>query len=143
MVEFLGPGEFLLIRFDGVERVGRGGVVAARLERAPCPHRLIPDGDASVDELMDRVRRGGVLLVRRERRLAVEPGRLGLRVEDYASHYSRPVRVWMGWPGARGVGVGRAARPCILGGLECYSCQAGAITINKLLEALGAPITLR
>ncbi len=77
MVEFLGPGgEFLLIRFDGgVERVGRGGggVVAARLERAPCPHRLIPDGgDASVDELMDRVRRGGggVLLVRRERRLA-------------------------------------------------------------------------
>ncbi len=54
---------------------------------------------------------------------------------------------WGGGPGGARGGVGgvggRAARPCILGGLECYSCQAGAITINKLLEALGAPITLR
>ncbi len=135
--------QLLYITYQDTEYISGNQVIRARLEKKPCPMGLIPDSEDSIMELLDRLRYGGVIIVKRISKPRIDPIKVGLNHSDYVSHYSRPVLVWVGVINDSGrIKALTLDKPWPLG-LRSYACQAGALTINQLLEKLGAKARLR
>lgn len=136
MVEQLMPGRgFLVVMLGDAKIHGPEDVVNMVIEDLNCPFGLLSDSDVVVDELVDRVRAGYVLVVHRLRRPLVDPVKLGLSHRDYEAQYTRPVLVWLGLPDGKPVRLGKLLRGFL--GFRKHACQASALVINQVLEKLG------
>ena len=130
------PGRGFLVIVAGSAEVHDGdAVVNAFIEDLNCPYGLLSDSDTVVNELVNRVQAGYILIVHRLRRPVVDPVRLGLGHRDYEAQYARPVLVWLGVPGGKPVRLGRLMRRFL--GYRGRACQSSALVINRVLERLG------
>ncbi|WP_054856108.1 hypothetical protein [Vulcanisaeta sp. JCM 16161] len=104
-VKYLVPGDgFLVITNNVAEIHGAGDVINAVIERLNCPYGLLSDSETVVNELVDAINAGGMVIVHRLKKPAIDPLKLGLSHRDYEAHYTRPVLVWS--PGRAGSPLG-------------------------------------
>ena len=136
MVEQLMPERgFLVVMLGDAKIHSPEDVVNMVVERLNCPFNLLSDSDTVVDELVDRVRAGYILIVHRLRKPVIDPVKLGLNHKDYEAQYTRPVLVWLGLPNGKPVRLGKLLRGFL--GFRGHACQASALVINQVLEKLG------
>ena len=136
MVEQLLPEKgFLVVMLGDAKIHGPEDVVNMLIEDLNCPFGLLSDSDVVVEELVNRVQAGYILVVYRLRKPVVDPMKLGLNHRDYEPQYTRPVLVWLGLPDGRPVRLGKLLRGFL--GFRKHACQASALVINKVLEKLG------
>ena len=130
----------LYITYSEVKWINHSDIVRARFDKRPCPMGLLPDSEDALKELLDRLRYSGVIIVERIQKPIIDPVRMGLSHNGLLGHYSRPVLVWIGVLDDNS--VVKAGRLDSVFGYRNYACQAGALLINQLLEAIGARIRI-
>ena len=130
----------LYITYSEVKWINHSDIVRARIDKRPCPMGLLPDSEDALKELLDRLRYSGVIIVERIQKPRIDPVRMGLGHNGLLGHYSRPVLVWIGVLDDNY--AVRAGRLDSIFGYKAYACQAGALLINQLLEAIGARIRI-
>ncbi|GAB6946067.1 hypothetical protein JCM16161A_01970 [Vulcanisaeta sp. JCM 16161] len=135
-VKYLVPGDgFLVITNNVAEIHGAGDVINAVIERLNCPYGLLSDSETVVNELVDAINAGGMVIVHRLKKPAIDPLKLGLSHRDYEAHYTRPVLVWVAREGGEPIRLGKLLRGLL--GYRKHACQASALIINQVLERLG------
>jgi hypothetical protein len=135
------PVPYLVITRDEARWLGGNEVLEVVIEE--CPVRYWLPSEGSVEELLDRVRGGGVIIAKPIKALPRDPLGEGY-AEDYAVLHSRPVAMWLGWvkPTKAPLRLGGLERPCWLGGLRCRACFGNALLINRVLEGLGLGVRI-
>ena len=124
-----------IINRDGVREASEGESINIELVKLNCPNKLLSDSTTVVDELLDLYKSGYTIIVMRIEKPLIDPLALGLNHKDYEAHYTRPVLIWVGKPSSKPIKLAKLyAR---LFGYRGYACQASALVVNKLIEAIG------
>ena len=126
---------YLIINRDGVREVSGGEYINIELVKLNCPNRLLSDSTTVVDELLDLYKSGYTIIVMRIKEPLIDPLSLGLNHMSYEAHYTRPVLIWVGKPGNKPIKLAKLNARFF--GYRKYACQASALVVNKLIEAIG------